>query len=387
MKLTQEHEELCRTVRSFVENEVNPFVDEWEESGCFPAKTLFKKMGELGLLGISKPEAYGGMGLNYSFEVAFAEEFGRCHSGGVTMAVGVQTNMATPALAQYGSDELCREFLSPAIAGEMVASIAVSEPGAGSDVASIKTTARKDGDDYIINGSKMWITNAKQADFFCLLANTNEGNPHTSKSLIVVPASTPGVSVGDRLKKLGMRASDTAPVFFDNVRVPQHYRIGEEGKGFTYQMEQFQEERLFGAAMGLGPLDRCISSTIEYTDDRIAFGRSLLDNQAIHYRLAELQTEVEALRSLLYRAVDEYVAGKDVTLLASMAKLKSGQLSRELPDACLQFWGGMGYIEESVVNRIYRDARLVAIGGGADEIMKGIIAKLMGIHPGKRKSV
>jgi len=386
MKLTQEHEQLRRTTQDFVEKEINPFVDEWEAACIFPAKELFRKMGALGLLGISKPEQYGGMALDYSYEVVFAEALGAADCGGVPMATGVQSNMATPALARFGSDALRREFLAPAIAGEAVVSIAVSEPGAGSDVAAIKTSALKDGDDYIINGSKMWITNATQADFFCLLANTSDGNPHKNKSLIIVPADTPGVTVGNKLVKLGMRCSDTAPIFFDNVRVPARYRIGEEGRGFGYQMMQFQEERLFGVAMSMKSLDNCISSTIDYTRERQLFGQSLLSNQQIHFRLAELQTEVEALRALLYRATDEYVSGKDVTLLASMAKLKAGKLHRELPDACLQFWGGMGYIEETLVNRIYRDSRLLAIGGGADEVMMAIIAKLMGIRPGGRGS-
>lgn len=385
MILTPEHEQLRRTTLNFVENEINPFVDEWETAGIFPARQLFKKLGDLGLLGISKPTEYGGMDLDYSYEIIFAEELGSALCGGVPMGIGVQSNMATPALARFGSNDLRREFLVPAITGDKIFSIAVSEPGAGSDVASIRTAARKDGDDYIINGSKMWITNATQADYFCLLANTSDGNAHTSKSLIIVPSDTAGITVGDKLKKLGMRSSDTAPIYFDDVRVPQRNRIGDEGKGFTYQMMQFQEERLFAAAMGLKSLETCINSTIDYVRERQVFGQPLLNNQVINFRLAELQTEVEALRSLTYRATDEYVAGKDVTLLASMAKLKAGRLNRELPDACLQFWGGMGYMEETIINRLYRDARLCAIGGGADEVMLGIITKLMGIFPGGHK--
>ncbi len=385
MLFTQEHNELRRSVRAFVETEINPHVEEWEEAGIFPARELFSKMGALGLLGITKPEAYGGMGLDYSYEVVFAEEIATALCGGVPLAIGVQTNMATPALARFGSEELCRQFLVPALTGEMVASIAVSEPDAGSDVAAITTTARKDGDDYIINGSKMWITNATQADYFCLLANTDEGPHHANKSLIIVPANTPGVTVAGKLKKLGMRSSDTAPVFFDNVRVPQRYRIGEEGKGFIYQMKQFQEERLFGTAMALSQLETCVSSTIEYTRERKAFGQPLLNNQTVNFSLAEMQTEVEALRALLYRATEAHVNGEDVTKLASMAKLKAGRMTRVIPDQCLQFWGGMGYVEESIINRMYRDSRLVPIGGGVDEVMLGIITKQLGIHPSSRK--
>jgi citronellyl-CoA dehydrogenase len=380
---TPEHMELRETVRRFVENEINPHAAEWDEAGAFPAHDLFGKLGDLGLLGISKPEAFGGLGLDYSYEVIFAEEIGGAHAAGVPLGIGVQSNMATPALARYGSDVLRAEFLTPAIAGEMVAAIAVSEPHAGSDVAAIRTTARADGDDYILNGQKMWITNATQADFFCVLANTGGENQHGNKSLFIVPSTLPGVSTGSRLKKIGMRASDTAPVFFEDVRVPKRFRIGNEGRGFALQMQQFQEERLFGAAMAVKGLELCVSSTIDYTRDRKAFGRSILDNQIVHFALAEMQTEIEALRALLYRATEAYVAGEDVTLLASMAKLKAGRLTRTVPDQCLQFWGGMGFVEETLINRLYRDLRLVPIGGGADEVMQGIICKLMGIAPGK----
>ncbi len=381
MLITPEHEELRRTTRNFIEKEINPFVDEWEAAGIFPAKELFRKMGVLGLLGITKPEAYGGINLDYSYEVVFAEEMGSTLCGGIPMAVGVQTNMCTPALALHGSDELREEFLAPAISGDSIGSIAVSEPGAGSDVAGITTTAAKDGSDYIINGSKMWITNATQADFFCLLANTGNDHRHNNKSLIIVPAGAPGISVGSRLKKMGMRSSDTAAVYFDNVRVPQRYRIGEEGLGFTYQMEQFQEERLFAAAIVIKTLENCINSTIDYTRERIAYGKPLLDKQIIRFALTEMQTETEALRALVYQATETYVAGGNVTKLASMAKLKAGRLCRSVPEQCLQFWGGMGYMEESLVNRLCRDLRLVAIGGGADEVMQSIIAKKMGITP------
>ncbi|GAB3108829.1 acyl-CoA dehydrogenase [Aestuariicella hydrocarbonica] len=385
MLFTEQHEEIRRLVRRFIDNEVNPYVDEWEASGIFPAKALFKKMGALGLLGIHKPEAYGGMGLDYSYQAVFAEELGAIHCGGVPMGIGVQTDMATPALANFGSDELRREFLAPAITGDMVASVAVSEPQAGSDVAAIKTTARKDGDDYVINGSKMWITNSTQADFLCLLANTSDDKPHLNKSLIIVPTHLPGISFSERLNKLGMRSSDTAQIFFDDVRVPQRYRLGDEGAGFTYQMLQFQEERIFAAANCLKGLENCIQQTIDYTRERQAFGQALLDNQVIHFRLAELQTEIEALRALTYDAVEGYIHGNDVTLKASMAKLKAGRLSREVSDACLQYWGGMGFMWDNPIARAYRDTRLVSIGGGADEVMLGIICKLMGTLPKRQK--
>jgi len=385
MRFTHEHQELRRTTQHFIQHEIDPYVEEWERVGIFPAKELFKKMGDLGLLGISKPEKFGGMGLDYSYQIVFAEEMGACRCGGVPMAVGVQTDMATPALARFGSDELCREFLAPAISGDLVAAIGVSEPGAGSDVAGIKTKAVKDGDDYVINGTKMWITNSTQSDFICLLANTSDGPPHTNKSLIVVPTNTPGISFSDKLEKLGMRCSDTAQVFLDNVRVPQRYCIGKEGAGFSQQMLQFQEERLFAAAMSIKVLENCVNETILYTQQRQAFGKSILDNQVVHFRLAELQTEIEALRALTYDGVEGYINGDNVTLKASMAKLKAGRLSREVTDACLQYWGGMGFMWDNIVSRAYRDTRLCSIGGGADEVMLSIICKLMGTLPSKKK--
>ena len=386
MIITHEHEELYRQVKSFVENEINPHALEWEKAGIWPAHEVLRKMGSLGLLGIHKPVECGGLGLDYSYEVMFALALGHCIGGSVPMGIGVQTDMATPALARFGSDELKREYLAPAISGEMVVSIAVSEAGAGSDVASIKTTARKDGGDYVIDGSKMWITNGTQSDWACVLVNTSEGPAHRNKSLIVVPLDAKGVDRKTRLDKLGMRASDTAMIFFDGVRVPRRNLIGEEGMGFTYQMMQFQEERLFAAANCIEGWTNLVNETITYTRQRQAFGQPLLDNQYVHFRLAELQTEIEALRALVYHTTAEYVAGRDATLLASMCKLKSGRLGREVTDGCLQFWGGQGYMWESSVARAYRDSRLISIGGGADEVMLGIISKLMGTLPARDKA-
>ena len=385
MQFTPEHDALRRMTHQFVENQINPFVDEWEEAGIFPAHELFKKMGELGLLGICKPVENGGMGLDYSYNMVVVEELGRISCGGVPMAIGVQTDMATPALARFGSAELRAKYLTPAIAGEMVASIAVSEPHAGSDVAAIKTTAVKDGDDYIINGTKMWITNSTQADFFCLLANTSDDKPHVNKSMIIVPSNAVGISFSKKLNKMGMRSSDTAQIFFDNVRVPQSNRVGAEGMGFMMQMMQFQEERLYGAANAIGGMEACIEKTIEYCRERTTFGQPLIDNQVIHFRFAELRTEVECLRALVYQACEQHINGQDVTLLASMAKLKAGRLMREVTDSCLQYWGGMGFMWENPIARAYRDGRLISIGGGADEIMLGIICKLTNTLPSKKK--
>jgi citronellyl-CoA dehydrogenase len=380
MQFTTEHRQLADTVGRFVREELNPHVAKWEEAEQFPSHEVFKKLGDLGLLGLKYPAEYGGQELDFSYSMVMAEALGDCACGGVPMAIGVQTDMCTPALARFGSEELKQEFLAPAIAGDLVGCIGVSEPGGGSDVAALKTTAKKDGSDYVINGSKMWITNGMQADWCCLLANTSEGAPHKNKSLIMVPMDSPGIS-RQKIIKIGMDASDTAQIFFDDVRVPQANVIGQEGMGFTYQMLQFQEERLWGAASSLRMMDNVIDQTIAYTRERQAFGKAILDNQVVHFRLAELRTEVEALRALTWRAVEEYIGGKDVTRLASMAKLKCGRLDREVADACLQYWGGMGYTWDNPVSRAWRDGRLVSIGGGADEVMLGIICKLEGTLP------
>ncbi len=389
MNYTHEHLEIQKTLKRFIDAEINPHVDEWEAAEIFPAHEVFKKLGNLGLLGLTKPEAYGGAGLDYSYAIAMAEALGHIHCGGIPMAIGVQTDMCTPALAHFGSDALRREFLAPAIAGDMVGCIGVSEPGAGSDVASIKSHARKDGDDYVITGQKMWITNSLQADWMCMLVNTGDGSPgnqHKNKSLIMVPMRdgpggklTKGIEVAQKIRKIGMNSSDTGLIYFDEVRVPQRNLIGQEGAGFMYQMMQFQEERLWAAASCLQSLTNCIDWTVAWAQDRKLFGATLADQQWVQFKLAEMKTEVESLRALTYRAGELYVKGQDVTELASMAKLKAGRLNRSVPDGCLQFWGGMGYTLENKVSRMFRDGRLASIGGGADEVMLGILSKIMGI--------
>ena len=387
MRLTEQHNEIQRTLSRFITEQINPYVDAWEDEGQFPAHEVFKKLGDLGLLGVTKPEENGGLGLDWSYAAVVAETLGEVTCGGVPMAIGVQTDMATPALARFGAAELRTEFLTPTVRGDFVACLGVSETGAGSDVASIRTTAVADGDDYVINGGKMWTTSGNQADWMCLLANTSDGAVHRNKSLICLPlrddngALRKGIGVARKLDKLGMRSSDTVEFYFEDVRVPKRYRIGEEGMGFGYQMQQFQEERLWGALSALKTLDMVIDETIEYTRGRQAFGKSILDNQVVHYRLAELRTEVELLRSLSWRAVEEMTHGDDVTRLASMAKVKAGRLLREVNDSCLQYWGGMGFMNESRITRAYRDGRLASIGGGADEVMLSIICKLEGTLP------
>ena len=386
MQLTHDHEQIRDTLKRYINEHINPHVDEWEEAEIFPAHQVFKDLGTLGLLGLTKPVEYGGMGLDYSYSMVMAETLGLIKCGGVPMAIGVQTDMCTPALARFGSDELRREFLVPAIAGDMVGCIGVSEPAAGSDVAGIKSVARKDGDDYVITGQKMWITNSLQADWMCMLVNTSDGPQHKNKSLVMVPMRdgpngklTKGIEVARKIRKIGMHSSDTGLIYFDEVRVPQRNLIGVEGQGFIYQMQQFQEERLWAGANALLALDGCIRETIDYARQRQMFGATLLDQQWVQFKLVELQTEVEALRALTWAAGERYIAGDDVLQWASMAKLKAGRLTREVADTCLQFWGGMGFTWENKVSRLYRDGRLGSIGGGADEVMLGILAKIMGI--------
>lgn len=377
-----DHEEMRRAMRRFIEREILPNVDEWENEGIWPAHEICKKAGSVGFLGINRPEAYGGMGLDLTYAMVWAEELGAIPAGGVATGLSITSQMATPALAKYGSDSLRKEYLAPTIAGDLVACLGVSEAGGGSDVANLKTTARHDGDDYIINGSKMWITNGYQADWVCLLCNTStDGAPHKNKSLIVVPLDSRGVSRSKPLKKHGMHSSDTAQLFFDDVRVPVANRIGEEGRGFIYQMEQFTDERLIVAARTASQLQQCIDQTADYTRQRKAFGRSLLDNQWIHFKLAEFQMEIEALKSMLYRTVMQVIHGDQARLMTAAVKLKAGLLARTIPDGCLQFWGGMGYMDDNVVGRIMRDSRLISIGGGANEIMMQIISKEMGMLP------
>lgn len=385
MYFNDEHQSLREVVRRFVQAEMDPHTEEWEEAGIFPAHDLFKKMGNLGLLGLTYPEKYGGGGADYWYQTVFLEEIGRADCAGATLGISVQTDMATPALAEFGDNEQKEKFLKPAIAGDAVFSIAVSEPDAGSDVAAIRTRATDDGDAYIINGSKMWITNGTQADYLTLLARTSDESGFKGMSLIVVPTDTEGFSVSRKIDKLGYRSSDTAVLSFDNMRIPKSYRIGPEGMGFMLQMRQFQVERLAGAIMATASMERIVHKTIDYCRERETFGMPLIDNQWIHFKISELLTEIEALRQLNYHCVRKLVAGEDMTREASMAKLKAGRLARQVTDTCLQFHGGMGYAEEYPMARYFRDARLLSIGGGADEIMLGIIAKYEDILPRRKK--
>ena len=374
-----DHEQFRKVVRQLVEEEINPNADKWEADRIFPAHELFPKFGAVGALGLEYDPEFGGGGADHSFTVVFAEEIGKADLSGVPMALAVQASMATPALARFGSDELKRDYLAPAIAGEMVCSVAVSEPGAGSDVAGITTRARRDGDDWVINGRKMWITNGTQADWICLLARTSDEGGFAGMSLIVVPTDTPGFSVGRKIDKMGNHSSDTAELVFDDVRVPVSNTIGEIGQGFQMQMAQFQDERLVGAYMAAAGARRALDRTKEYLQIREAFGKPLMANQYLQYTLADLIADVEMLQGYLYYAAERYIAGENVVKEATIAKLKAGQMSRKVADICVQYHGGMGYAEENWPARYFRDSRLASIGGGADEVMLRILSMMEGM--------
>jgi citronellyl-CoA dehydrogenase len=374
-----EHEAFRASVRAFVENEINPHADTWEEAGTWPAHELLPKLAAIGALGLEYDEAYDGQGADHSFTVVLAEELGRADCAGVPMGIAVQAAMATPALARYGSHDLKTRYLAPALRGEMVCSIGVSEPDAGSDVAGIRTRARLDGDTWVIDGRKMWITNGAQADWVCLLTKTSDEPGYGGMTMIVVPTSAPGFGVGRTIKKMGNHSSDTAELVFDSVRVPVANTIGEVGRGFYQQMEQFQDERLVGAYMAVSGARRALDRTIDYLQLREAFGKPLLANQHLQYRLAELAAEIDVVHEYCLAAAARKVAGEDVTRMATIAKLKAGRLAGDMADTAVQFHGGMGYAEDLWVARYFRDSRLVSIGGGADEVMLRVLTLFEGM--------
>ncbi len=374
----KDHDMVRKAVSEFVEKEINPYVDEWEEQGGAPLKKIFKKMGELGFLGIRYDQKYGGQGLDYWYETVFLEELGHIRALGLSVAITVQTNMCTPAMDEFGSEYLKETYLKAAIAGEMVGAIAVTESGAGSDVAVLQTTANKEGDTYIINGSKMFITNGTQADFFTLLARTSEDAGYHCFSLFVVPSDLPGITIGKKLDKLGARISDTAELFFDDVRVPAENLIGQEGEGFIYQMQQFQHERFSLLPFTCVAVKDIIDMTVDYIKERIVFGKPLIKKQVLRHRLVDWLTEAKCLQLLIYHIVQMKMTGLDTSKEISMGKLIAGKLLQEVAGGCLQMHGGMGFMNEMIISRYYRDAKGLSIGGGADEVMKDIIAKLEG---------
>jgi alkylation response protein AidB-like acyl-CoA dehydrogenase len=379
---TAEHEALRAAVRRFVDTEVRPHVPEWEAAGHFP-DALFRRCGELGFLGLHYPPEWGGSGGDLAAGLLFIEELARCGAGAIPMAIGVQTDMATPALAEFGTDDQRERWLRPALAGTKIGAIAITEPDAGSDVAAIRTRAVRDGDVWRVNGRKMFITNGTRAHFLTLVAKTDPGAQHHGVSLFIVDTSLPGVTVSRRLEKLGMHASDTAEIALDDVAVPAHDLVGlEPGRGFQQLMWQLQYERLCGAAACVGHAAQTLDDTVAYARERTAFGRPIAQHQVIAHKLADAATELEAARSLLYTTAWRVMEGDYPVVEISMCKKYCAQVQNRLVDACVQVWGGAGYLEETGIPRAFRDARLQRIGGGTDEIMNEVIAKRLGLRDG-----
>ena len=383
----EEHDQFRRTVRQFAEKELAPFADEWEKNELFPNE-VFKRAGELGLFAAHYPEEQGGLGGDYWFSVAKAEELPRGLSAGVSMGLLVQGDMATPCIGDLGTKEQIEEFLKPALRGEKIAALGVSEPDAGSDVAGIKTWAKKDGDDFIINGSKTYITNGTRADFVTLLVKTQPEAGAHGCTFFLVPTKTKGFSVTRKLKKIGNHASDTAELAFEDMRIPKRYLLGEENQGFMYLMQNFQTERLIASASCGGGLAMAIDDAIAFGRDRKAFGKPIIKREYWQHKFVDLLTKLEAGRALTYKAVEQYNDEKhvkkgsisfDTVKLISMAKIFMGELSSEVIDQCLQFHGGAGYIEEYHIARAFRDQRLIRIGGGTTETMRYYVAKLLGL--------
>ena len=373
---TPEHQLFRRTVRKFVQEELKPRAREFDAAGRID-KSLYGTMGELGMLGLRYDPKWGGAGLDWSYTAVLFDEVGRCDNAGVAMGITVQTDMATPSLHQFGTDELRRRYLVPAIKGEMVAAIAVTEPDAGSDVASIKTRAVRDGDQWVINGSKIYITNAATADWLCLLAVTDPAAGYGGFSQIVVPTDSPGLSY-QLLDKIGNWGSDTGLFFLENVRVPVANTIGDIGRGFQQQMMQFQDERLVACVSSLAGAEELWGATRRYCEERIVFKKPLSKMQVTQFKFVEMLTQITAAKELTNLCVRKRVAGEDATKEISMAKLFCGRTVRFVADTCIQLHGGFGYMKESVAGRAFVDTRLISIGGGADEVMIHYLAKMLG---------
>ncbi|MFM7200135.1 MAG: acyl-CoA dehydrogenase family protein [Myxococcota bacterium] len=372
----EEHQMIRNTVRQFAETEIKPYAEQWEEEGIFP-REIFDKAAFLGLLGIRFDPELGGSGMDWWATTAYVEELVSSDSAGVNMALMVQSDMATPIISEIGTDEQKQEFLAPAIRGEKIAALAISEPGGGSDVAAVKTRAVRVGDEYVISGQKLWITNGTRADFLTLAARTgNDG--YKGVSLFTFPTDVKGYSVGKKLKKVGNLASDTAEIYFDECRIPARYLLGEENQGFYHIMTNFQGERLVGALAAMAGMEKAVRQALQYGHERTAFGRPIVKFQIWRHKFAEHLTNIEAARWLCYRAVDLINRGESATREISMAKLFCGDMAQKVLYDCQQFYGGFGYTTEYAVGRAWRDVRLLTIGGGTSEVMKEIISKLEG---------
>ena len=386
-RFTEAHQIYRKAVRDWCERVIVPNAEAFERDELTP-REVFKQAGQLGFLGARFPESCGGSGGDFWYTVCWAEELARTGLAGTTMGLLVQSDMATPVIGEIGTQAQIDEFLKPALAGDRIASLGVTEPGAGSDVASIRTTARRDGDDYIIDGAKTYITNGTQADFITLAVRTdpNAVPSWAGISLVLFPTNTPGFSVGRKLKKLGNHSSDTAELHFDGCRIPRRYLLGEENHGFVYIMRNFQGERLVGALTAAAGARRVWERSLDYGREREAFGKPIIKFQVWKHHFVDMLTELDAGQALAYRSADLFEAylrdpdnAPDPTREISQAKLYCAEMAQRVIDRCLQFHGGMGYMEEYFIARAWRDTRLISIGGGTSEIMREIISKLIGL--------
>jgi citronellyl-CoA dehydrogenase len=370
---TDEHRMFRETVKQFVQKEIAPFTEEWDEAGIFP-REMFKKSADLGLFGIRLDPAYGGSGLDWWATAAYLEGFSYCNNGGVAMAMFVQSDITLPVLDELGTPEQKEEFLRPAIAGDRIAALGISEPGGGSDVGALKTRARVEGDELVVSGQKLWITNGTRADFMILAVRTGEDR-YKGVSMVLFPTDVKGFAVGKKLKKVGNLSSDTAELFFDNCRIPKRYVLGELGKGFYYTMHNFQGERLASAISTVAVMERAIEMAVAYGKERDAFGRPIGEFQVWRHRFAEHLTSIEAAKWLSYRALDLINRGERGVREITMAKLFTSDLSQKVMYDSMQIFGGFGYTTEYPISRMWRDARLNTIGAGTSEIMKEILVK------------
>jgi alkylation response protein AidB-like acyl-CoA dehydrogenase len=374
---TDEHEALRESIRNFAVKELAPHAAEWEET-TFP-DSVFTRMGELGLLGLDKPEEYGGQGGDYFSAMVLAEEMSNANCGGLSMGIAVQTDMAMPPILAFGTDEQKREWAEPAIKGEKILCLGITEPDAGSDVAGIKTRAVKDGDEYVINGSKTYITNGHRADVIVLVTKTDPDAGYDGFTLFLVPMDAPGVIREQKLQKMGMHASDTALLAFQDVRVPESAVLGEVGRGFYHIMWELQGERMIGAAGCVAGAQKCFEHTLQYAKEREAFGKAIGHFQVIRHKFAEMATKIESARQLVYVTAWRFANGEYPVREISMAKLHSARVACEVADECIQIHGGAGYMREYNVERVWRDMRLNRIGAGTDEIMLEVIGRSYGL--------
>ena len=374
---TDEHEQLRESIRRFAKKELAPHAEEWEET-TFP-DWVFTRMGELGLLGLDKPEAYGGQGGDYFTSLVLAEEIAHARSGGLAMGVAVHTDMAMPPILAFGSEEQKQEWVVPAIAGQKILCLGITEPDAGSDVSGIKTRAVRDGDGWVINGSKTYITNGLRADGIVLVTKTDPDAGYEGFSLFLVPMDAPGVVREKRLEKMGMHASDTELLAFQDVRVPSTELLGEEGKGFFHIMWELQGERLIGAAGCVAGAQLAFDQTLRYAQERKAFGRQIGSFQAIRHKFAEMATKIETARQMVYTTAWRHSKGEYPVREISMAKLHASRIAVEVADECIQIHGGAGYMKEYGIERVWRDMRLNRIGAGTDEIMLDVIGRSYGL--------